>query len=51
MSLWFVDMNQRVKNPGCVVVVVRVGNGVGHGLSPDSPSADSARAARPLESV
>ena len=25
MSLWFVDMNQRVKKPGCVVIGVRVG--------------------------
>ena len=32
MSLWFVDMNQRVKNPGCVVIGVRVGGGVGHVL-------------------
>ena len=41
MSLWFVDMNQRVKNPGLVVVIgVRVGGGVGHVLlSPDEPAA------------
>ena len=32
MSLWFVDMNQRVKKPGCVVIGVRVGGGVGHVL-------------------
>ena len=31
MSLWFVDMNQRVKNPGRVVVGMGVG-GVGHAL-------------------
>ena len=30
MSLWFVDMNQRVKKPGVVVLGVRVGGGVGH---------------------
>ena len=51
MSLWFVDMNQRVKNPGCVVVVVRVDDGVGHVCSPDSPVGRFRQRGPALESV
>ena len=32
MSLWFVDMNQRVKNPGWSWSACGVGGGVGHVL-------------------